>query len=278
MNDNQSETTSHSQPNDTPTVLKKIVARKWEEVAERKQQQSEAALLEKIRLADAPRGFVKSMQASLAAGRSAVIAEAKKASPSKGVIREHFDPAAIARSYEAGGASCMSVLTDRDFFQGHEDYLQQARAACSLPVIRKDFIVDPYQVTEARAINADCILLIAACLADQQMAELAAAATELGMDVLIEVHDRRELERSLPLNQTLVGINNRNLHTFELSLDTTFELLPHIPEQRIVVTESGILGHSDVAQMREHGVNAFLVGETFMRADLPGQKLQELFF
>ncbi|MCP5014659.1 MAG: indole-3-glycerol phosphate synthase TrpC [Ketobacter sp.] len=278
MNDNKGETASHSQHNDTPTVLKKIVARKWEEVAERKQQQSEAALLDKIRQADAPRGFVKSMQASLAAGRSAVIAEAKKASPSKGVIREHFDPAAIARSYEEGGASCMSVLTDRDFFQGHEDYLQQARAACSLPVIRKDFIVDPYQVMEARAINADCILLIAACLADQQMAELAAAATELGMDVLIEVHDRHELERSLPLNQTLVGINNRNLHTFELSLDTTFELLPHIPRQRIVVTESGILGHSDVSQMRERGVNAFLVGETFMRAERPGQKLQELFF
>jgi|TARA_Y100000589_G_scaffold91795_1_gene86473 indole-3-glycerol phosphate synthase len=264
--------------NDTPTVLKNIVARKWEEVAERKVQQSEAALLAKIQQADAPRGFVQAMQKNLQAGRSAVIAEAKKASPSKGVIRQQFDPAAIARSYEEGGASCLSVLTDRDFFQGHETYLQQARAACSLPVIRKDFIVDPYQVLEARAINADCILLIAACLSDQQMSDLAAAAVELGMDVLIEVHDRHELERSLPLNQTLVGINNRNLHTFDVSLDTTFELLPHIPEQRIVVTESGILSRDDVEQMRAHAVDAFLVGETFMRAEQPGQKLKELFF
>lgn len=263
---------------DTPTVLKKIVARKWEEVAERKPKQSEAALLQLIKQADAPRGFVASMQSALAAGRSAVIAEAKKASPSKGVIRAEFDPAAIARSYEEGGAACLSVLTDQDFFQGHEDYLQQARAACALPVIRKDFIIAPYQVLEARAINADCILLIAACLSDQQMADLAATATELGMDVLIEVHDRAELDRSLPLNQTLVGINNRNLHTFDVSLNTTFELLPHIPEDRIVVTESGILSHGDVAQMRAHDVNAFLVGETFMRADEPGQKLKELFF
>ena len=264
--------------NDTPTVLKKIVARKWEEVAERKPQQSEAVLLEQARQADAPRGFVAAMQNALAAGRSAVIAEAKKASPSKGVIREHFDPAAIARSYEEGGASCLSVLTDRDFFQGHEEFLIQARAACGLPVIRKDFIVDPYQVVEARAIGADCILLIAACLSDQQMSDLCAAALELGMDVLIEVHNREELDRSLPLEQTLVGINNRNLHTFEVSLNTTFELLPHIPDQRIVVTESGILGPVDVEQMRAHAVNAFLVGETFMRAEQPGQKLKELFF
>ncbi len=264
--------------NDTPTVLKKIVARKWEEVAERKPQQSEAALQEAIKQADTPRGFVASMQRALTEGRSAVIAEAKKASPSKGVIREQFDPAAIARSYEQGGAACLSVLTDHDFFQGHEDYLQQARAACSLPVIRKDFIVDPYQVLEARAIGADCILLIAACLSDQQMAELCSAATELGMDVLIEVHDREELERSLPLQQTLVGINNRNLHTFEVSLNTTFELLSHIPDNRIVVTESGILSHEDVERMRAHAVNAFLVGEAFMRAEQPGQKLKELFF
>ncbi|MBA54366.1 MAG: indole-3-glycerol-phosphate synthase [Pseudomonadales bacterium] len=262
----------------TPTVLKKIVARKWEEVAERKPQQSEALLLEKIKQVDAPRGFVASMQRALAAGRSAVIAEAKKASPSKGVIREQFEPAAIARSYEEGGAACLSVLTDHDFFQGHEDYLQQARAACSLPVIRKDFIVDPYQVLEARAIGADCILLIAACLSDQQMADLCSTAVELGMDVLIEVHDREELDRSLPLEQTLVGINNRNLHTFDVSLNTTFDLLPHIPEQRIVVTESGILSVDDVERMRAHAVNAFLVGEAFMRAEQPGQKLRELFF
>jgi len=262
---------------DTPTVLKKIVARKWEEVAERKPKVSEAQLLQQAKHADAPRGFIKSLQSSLQQGRSAVIAEAKKASPSKGVIREHFDPAAIAWSYENGGASCLSVLTDRDFFQGHEDYLLQARAACSLPVIRKDFIVDPYQVIEARAINADCILLIAACLDDTQMAELAACAREQGMDVLIEVHNREELDRSLPLNQTLVGINNRNLHTFEVSLQTTFDLLPHIPQDRIVVTESGILEPSDVQAMRDHGVNSFLVGEAFMRADDPGQRLRTLF-
>lgn len=263
---------------DTPTVLKKIVARKWEEVAERKPLVSEARLQQQAQQADAPRGFVDSLQRSLAQGRSAVIAEAKKASPSKGVIRAQFDPAAIARSYENGGASCLSVLTDRDFFQGHEDYLMQARAACALPVIRKDFIVDPYQVIEARAINADCILLIAACLDDGQMAELSACARELGMDVLIEVHDRAELERALPLNQTLVGINNRNLHTFEVSLQTTFDLLPHIPSDRIVVTESGILAPADVQAMRDHGVNSFLVGEAFMRADDPGTRLRELFF
>lgn len=263
---------------DTPTVLKKIVARKWEEVAERKPKASEARLQQQAQQADAPRGFVSSLQRSLAQGRSAVIAEAKKASPSKGVIRAQFDPAAIARSYEQGGASCLSVLTDRDFFQGREDYLMQARAACALPVIRKDFIVDPYQVVEARAINADCILLIAACLDDTQMAELSACARELGMDVLIEVHDRAELERALPLNQTLVGINNRNLHTFEVSLQTTFDLLPHIPSDRIVVTESGILEPADVQVMRNHGVNSFLVGEAFMRADDPGSRLRELFF
>jgi indole-3-glycerol phosphate synthase len=263
---------------DTPTVLKKIIARKWEEVTERKAVQSESALLARIEQADTPRGFVNAMRAALGAGRAAVIAEAKKASPSKGVIREHFNPAQIAQSYQKGGAACLSVLTDQDFFQGHEDYLQQARAACTLPVIRKDFIVDPYQVLEARAINADCILLIAAALSDQQMQELAAAAQELGMDVLIEVHNRDELDRSLPLNHTLVGINNRDLHTFEMSLQTTVDLLPHIPKQRIVVTESGILSRDDVQFMRKHGVNSFLVGEAFMRAEYPGQKLEELFF
>lgn len=263
---------------DTPTVLKKIVARKWEEIAERRPQRSEAELLQQAQQADRPRGFVASLQKALRQGRSAVIAEAKKASPSKGVIRENFDPAAIARSYESGGAACLSVLTDRDFFQGHEDYLQQARAACKLPVIRKDFIVDPYQVIEARAIGADCILLIAACLDDTQMAELSACARDLGMGVLIEVHNREELDRSLPLNQTLVGINNRNLHTFEVSLNTTFDLLPHIPADRIVVTESGILEPADVQLMRQHGVNSFLVGEAFMRADDPGARLRALFF
>ena len=263
---------------DTPTVLKKIVERKWQEIAERKPQVSEAQLLNQALQADAPRGFVAAMERALSEGRSAVIAEAKKASPSKGVIREHFDPAAIAKAYESAGAACMSVLTDRDFFQGHEDFLMQARAACDLPVIRKDFIVDTYQIAEARAINADCILLIAACLDDAQMKDLAQAAKGLGMDVLIEVHNREELDRSLGLNQTLVGINNRNLHTFDVSLKTTLDLLPHIPEDRIVVTESGILSHADVILMREHHVNSFLVGEAFMRSQDPGQSLQTLFF
>ena len=263
---------------DTPTVLKKIVERKWQEIAERKPQVSEAQLLNQALQADAPRGFVAAMEQALSEGRSAVIAEAKKASPSKGVIREHFDPAAIAKAYESAGAACMSVLTDRDFFQGHEDFLMQARAACDLPVIRKDFIVDTYQIAEARAINADCILLIAACLDDAQMKDLAQAAKGLGMDVLIEVHNREELDRSLGLNQTLVGINNRNLHTFDVSLKTTLDLLPHIPEDRIVVTESGILSHADVILMREHHVNSFLVGEAFMRSQDPGQSLQALFF
>ena len=187
------------------------------------------------------------MRSKLLAGHSAVIAEAKKASPSKGVIRAQFDPASIAESYQRGGAACLSVLTDRDFFQGSETYLQQARAACALPVIRKDFIVDPYQVIEARAIGADCILLIVSCLEDTQMAELNSAALELGLDVLIEVHDRDELERSLPLANTLVGINNRNLHTFETSLNTTFDMLSHIPEDRIVVTESSIHTAEDLS-------------------------------
>ncbi len=266
---------------DTPTVLKKIIARKYEEVAERQPVKSIADL--KAQIADQqgsatdPRGFVANMAKTLAQGRSAIIAEVKKASPSKGVIRDPFVPADIARSYEAGGASCLSVLTDADFFQGSEAFLMEARAACSLPVIRKDFIVDPYQIYEARAIGADCILLIVAALDDAQLADLNALALELGMDVLIEVHNLAELERSLPLGNTLVGINNRNLHTFEVSLDHTFELLDSVPEDRIVVTESGILCRDDVIAMREHRVDSFLVGEAFMRAADPGQKLAELF-
>lgn len=266
---------------DTPTVLKKIIARKYEEIAERQPVASIADLKATIAAqkgsATDPRGFVASMAKTLAQGRSAIIAEAKKASPSKGVIRDPFVPADIARSYEQGGASCLSVLTDADFFQGSEAYLMEARAACSLPVIRKDFIVDPYQIYEARAIGADCILLIVAALEDSQMADLNALALELGMDVLIEVHNREELERSLPIGNTLVGINNRNLHTFEVSLDHTFELLDMVPEDRIVVTESGILCRDDVIAMREHNVNSFLVGEAFMRAENPGEKLAELF-
>ncbi|WP_019528215.1 indole-3-glycerol phosphate synthase TrpC [Dasania marina] len=262
----------------TPTILRKIVARKREEIAERSPKTT-MAQLQALAAGQAPcRGFVKAIAAKLDAGLSGVIAEAKKASPSKGVIRPNFDPAAIAKSYEHGGAACLSVLTDADFFQGSEEYLMQARAACSLPVIRKDFIVDPYQVVEARAIGADCILLIAACLDDIQIAELNAAALELGMDVLIEVHNRAELDRTLPVGNTLVGINNRDLNTFETTLDTTFNMLPHIPDDRIVITESSIHTAADVAAMREHKVNAFLVGEAFMRADDPGAKLKELFF
>ncbi|MBR9883662.1 MAG: indole-3-glycerol phosphate synthase TrpC [Oceanospirillales bacterium] len=267
--------------NDTPTVLKKIIARKHEEIEARASKVSISDLSDRIRARlgtdSDPRGFVASLQKSLSEGRSAVIAEVKKASPSKGVIRDPFHPAEIARSYEQGGASCLSVLTDVDFFQGSDEYLMEARAACSLPVIRKDFIVEPYQVYEARAIGADCILLIVAALTDAKMAELNRLAHSLGMDVLIEVHNEEELKRSLPLGNTLVGINNRNLHTFEVSLEHTYSLLSMIPEDRIVVTESGIHTPEDVAAMRGCGVNAFLVGEAFMRAPEPGQKLAELF-
>lgn len=266
---------------DTPTVLKKILARKAEEVSERAVRVSIADLRSRIAAQAGsdtdPRGFVDSMARSIAAGRSAVIAEVKKASPSRGLLRDPFVPADIARSYERGGASCLSVLTDVDYFQGSDAYLQQARAACSLPVIRKDFIVDPYQLYEARALGADCILLIVAALADQQLADLNALALELGMDVLVEVHDLPELERSLGLGNRLVGINNRNLHTFEVSLDNTLALLDQVPADRIVVTESAITGPADVALMRQHNVHGFLVGETFMRAEDPGQKLAELF-
>ncbi|SIO11315.1 indole-3-glycerol phosphate synthase [Sulfurivirga caldicuralii] len=266
--------------NDTPTILKKIVARKAEEVADAKTRVPLREL--EARLADAPpvRDFVGALQTKLDAGQSAVIAEVKKASPSKGVLREGFDPAAIGRSYAEHGAACLSVLTDRDFFQGAPEYLQQARNASALPVLRKDFMIDSYQVVEARVMGADCILLIAACLSDAQMDELAAQAKALGMAVLVEVHNADELERTLALSTPLrmVGINNRNLHTFEVSLQTTLDLLPQIPEDRLVVTESGILGPDDVALMRSHGVNAFLVGEAFMRADEPGEKLAELFF
>jgi indole-3-glycerol phosphate synthase len=263
--------------NDTPDILKKILARKAEEIRERSAAVSLLALQQRAAAATPPRGFVAAIERRLAAGDAAVIAEIKKASPSKGVIRADFEPAQIAASYEEGGATCLSVLTDKDFFQGAEDYLQQARAACTLPVIRKDFIVDPYQVYEARAIGADCILLIVAALSDAQLSELAQLATGLGMDVLVEVHDAAELARALPLGLKLVGINNRNLRTFETSLDTTLDMLEQIPADRIVVTESAIHTVQDVALMRQHGVNAFLVGEAFMRAADPGQELAKLF-
>jgi len=261
----------------TPDILKKILARKAQEIAERSAKVSIEQLRVEAKQASPPRGFVKAIQAKLAAAQPAVIAEIKKASPSKGVIRENFMPAEIAQSYQQGGAACLSVLTDADFFQGHESYLQQARSACELPVIRKDFIIDDYQVVEARAIGADCILLIAAALSDELMAQLANTATELGMDVLIEVHDEEELRRTLPLNLPLIGINNRNLRTFEVSLSTTLDMLAQIPENRIVVTESGIFNRDDVTLMRDNQVNTFLVGEAFMRAEQPGEKLAELF-
>ncbi|GHD33558.1 indole-3-glycerol phosphate synthase TrpC [Parahalioglobus pacificus] len=261
-----------------PTILRKIIDRKYEEVADRLAQTPLSELEAAIASQTPVRGFAAALKASVNAGRSAVIAEVKKASPSKGVIREQFVPAEIAASYERGGASCLSVLTDVDFFQGGDTYLQQARAACVLPVLRKDFTVDPYQVIEARAIGADAILLIVAALEQSQMVELAAAAAECALDVLVEVHDRAELDRALELDTPLVGINNRDLHSFDTSLDTTFSLLPHMPEDRIVITESGIHTAGDVAAMREHDVNAFLVGEAFMRAEEPGDRLQELFF
>ena len=262
---------------DTPDILKKIVARKLEEIDERSANLSIDQLKAQLDDADAPRGFVQSLKDKIAAGQSGVIAEIKKASPSKGVLREHFVPAEIAQSYANHGAACLSVLTDVDFFQGGDAYLKQARAACSLPVIRKDFIVDPYQVYEARAMSADCILLIVACLTDSQLADLNSLAMKLGMDVLIEVHDAEELERALKVPNPMIGINNRNLRTFDVSLQTTLDLLASIADDRLVVTESGIHAPEDVALMREHNVNAFLVGEAFMRADEPGEKLAALF-
>jgi indole-3-glycerol phosphate synthase len=263
--------------NDTPDILRRIVARKREEIAARRAQRSASQLAERLGDVDTPRGFVSALQARVAAGQPAVIAEIKKASPSKGVLRADFRPAEIARSYAAGGAACLSVLTDVDFFQGSDAYLQEARAACHLPVIRKDFIVDPYQVVEARAIGADCILLIAACLDDAALHALNDQAHALGMDVLVEVHDGEELRSALATGNTLVGINNRNLRTFEVDLKTTLDLLEAIPPGHLVVTESGILGPDDVRLMRDHGVNGFLVGEAFMRAEEPGARLAELF-
>ena len=262
---------------DTPDILKKILQRKQQEIAERSKHLPINLLQQLAENADPVRGFVEAIERKLAAGQSAVIAEIKKASPSKGVLRADFKPAEIALSYENGGAACLSVLTDRDFFQGHEDYLKQARTACQLPVIRKDFIIDPYQVFEARAIGADCILLIVAALDDDQLEQLSQLAILLDMDVLAEVHNEEELHRALVLNLPLIGINNRDLHTFETSLETTIKLLNFIPDETIVITESGILGKADVALMREHGVNGFLVGEAFMRADEPGEALANLF-
>lgn len=262
----------------TPTILKKILDTKVIEVQQRSASMPLAEM--KARAFDQPeaRGFYKAMQAKVASGLPAVIAEIKKASPSKGIFREDFDPARIAESYEKSGAACLSILTDKEYFHGSEDFLKKGRNACSIPVIRKDFLIDPYQVYEAKVINADCILLIVSALSDMQLQDFAGIATELGMDVLVEVHDEKELRSALTLDTPLIGINNRNLHTFEVSLDTTYGLLNQIPEERMVVTESGILGRSEIAEMRAKQVNAFLVGEAFMRAEFPGDRLAELFF
>lgn len=260
-----------------PDILQRILLRKQQEVSERKQATPLPALKEQLDSVSPVRGFAAAIEQKIAAGGDAVIAEVKKASPSQGVIREHFVPAEIAKSYQAGGACCLSVLTDVDFFQGSDLYLQQARAACELPVLRKEFIIDPYQVYESRAIGADCILLIVAALDDARLSELYRIARELNLDVLIEVHDRQELLRlAKGFDQALVGINNRNLKTFDTSLQTTIDLLPDVGE-RPVVTESAIHSREDVALMREHHVHAFLVGEAFMRAEQPGEKLAELF-
>jgi len=258
-------------------ILARILATKAEEIAAAKRRRSFADLAVDARAQSRVRDFEGALRKTIAAGRPAVIAEIKKASPSRGVLRADFDPPAIAASYERGGAACLSVLTDRTYFQGDPGYLTAARAACALPALRKDFIVDDYQIAEARAIGTDAILLIVAALTDAQLAALEACAREFGLAVLVEVHDRAELDRALRLATPLIGINNRNLRTFEVSLATTLELLPAVPPERLVVTESGILAQPDVAAMRARGVDAFLVGEAFMRADDPGAALATLF-
>lgn len=260
-----------------PTILRNIIARKWEEIAARKQTVSLHDLQHRILQQTPARGFVQAIADNITAGKPAVIAEIKKASPSKGVIREHFVPADIARSYEQGGAACLSVLTDVDFFQGADTYLQEARAATNLPVIRKDFLVDEYQIYEARALGADCVLLIVAALEPEKLQDLNTLALELGLDVLVEVHDAAELEIALQLPNKLIGINNRNLHSFDVTLQTTYDLLDRIGDERIVVTESGILAPPDVQAMRAKNVHAFLVGEAFMRAEDPGAELNAFF-
>jgi indole-3-glycerol phosphate synthase len=264
------------------TILDTILRRKGEEVAERRTRVPEADLQARALAMPPARGFAAALEARVAANAAAVIAEVKKASPSKGVIRADFDPAAIARSYEAGGAACLSVLTDADFFQGSEAFLQQARAACALPVLRKDFTIDPYQVVEARAIGADCILLIVAALDDARLHDLAAQAMALGMDVLVESHDAAELERALRVpavagRAPLMGVNNRDLRTFEVSLDTSIRLHAMLPPGRRLVSESGIATPADVHRLREAGIDAFLVGEAFMREADPGDALRRQF-
>ena len=258
-------------------ILKQILATKVGEISERAERVPLSALKHECESSDSVRGFIASIENKIANNRPAVISEIKKASPSKGIIRENFFPDQIAASYAQHGAACLSVLTDEQYFQGHDDFLGQARHACNLPVLRKDFIIDPYQVYEARTIGADAILLIVAALGDTILFELCDLAQGLGMDVLVEVHDAEELERALRLPCRLIGINNRNLRTFETSLDTTLDLLSSIPEDLIVVTESGINCADDVSLMRNHNVQTFLVGEAFMRSNNPGEKLTTLF-
>lgn len=263
---------------DTPDILKKILDRKKEEVAHRKKRLSTSDLEQRIKEeCSAPRGFYKALRDRVDAGKTGVIAEIKKASPSKGVIREDFQPTQIALSYAMGGATCLSVLTDRDFFQGAEANLTMARTACPLPVLRKDFIIDPYQVVESRAVDADCILLIAAALDQNQLKDLSELAAVFEMDVLVEVHNQQETEQVVNLGLPMIGINNRNLHTFETNLQTTLDLKTLLPPEQLVVTESGIHSLDDVALMRENGVHCFLIGEEFMRAEDPGSRLREMF-
>lgn len=258
-------------------ILDRILARKVEEIGERSTRVPMAELIARVAGLPDTRGFAAAIEAKIEAGLPAVIAEIKQASPSKGVIRADFDPAAIAQAYAEGGATCLSVLTDADFFHGHEDYLRQARAACTLPLLRKDFTIDAYQVYEARVIGADCILLIAAALDDETLMDLALLAADLDLDVLVEVHDGDELERALEIPAPLIGINNRNLRSFEVSLETSVNLRRNVPAERLLVSESGIATREDVAHLRTAGIHAFLVGEAFMRATDPGSELQRLF-
>ena len=262
---------------DNADILNKILATKAEEIAKRKLSMSITNLEDIAQDIERPRGFYQALQAKVSAKKPAIIAEIKKASPSKGIIREDFNPVVIGQDYAMNGATCLSVLTDKQYFQGSEVYLQMVRERCPLPVLRKDFMIDPYQVYEARALGADCILLIVAALTDAQMQELSAVATKLAMDVLVEVHSAEELQRALQLDTHLIGINNRNLRTFETSLQMTLELKSAIPADRIVITESGIHTQEDVQLMLDNEVYSFLVGEAFMRAESPGQKMRELF-
>ncbi len=261
----------------TPDILKKIVSRKQEEIAESINRVPIERMIELADIADSPRGFYNALNNKVLKHQSGIIAEIKKASPSKGVLRENFDPVEIAQSYESGGATCLSILTDRDFFQGDPQYLIKARAAVSIPVIRKDFIIHTYQVYESRAIGADCILLIASCLEDDELMNLSGIATSLGMDTLVEVHNSKEVHRALKLDLPLLGINNRNLRNFKVSLQTTIDLISEIGDDKLIITESGIKTKLDVDLMHQHNVFGFLIGEAFMRDSNPGQKLKELF-